>query len=623
MYEKFLKRQFFLVLADIFLINIAVFFALALRFDGQIPEMFLDSFKQAIIYITVLKLIIFYFFGLYRNLWQYASVIELINITVAVTVSSLLMYSLRAFGIVLPRGIYIIDWVLAILLIGGVRFALRIVQDVIVDRAEGYLKKVLIIGAGEAGVMVAKEIDRNRHKLLSKPAGYIDDDPKKKGKFIHNVPILGGREHIPQIIKEKGIDEIIIAIPSAPQKSIRQIVDVCKDFQVKLKILPGVFELIDEKVSLKKMRDVDIEDLLRRESVKANLSEIVDYIKDEVVLVSGGGGSIGSELCRQILKYNPKKLVLFGHGENSVFNIHKELTKKFPNTEISPVIGSVQEKSRIEDAFSFHKPTLVFHAAAHKHVPLMEKNLKEAIRNNILGTRNLALVSHKHGSKHFVLISTDKAVNATSIMGATKRVAEMIIQAIARFSETKFCAVRFGNVLGSRGSVVLLFREQIADGGPVTITHPDMVRYFMTIPEAVQLVIQAGAMGKNGEIFVLNMGEPVKILDLANDLIKLSGYEPGKDIDIVYTGIRPGEKLYEEMLTAQEEISTTTHEKIYIAKSNGSSELLKELVHISKLLQMDHMMLAGLIPGLDREINIAVDQKESFEREKNENKNKQ
>ncbi len=607
MYQKILSRQIVLFISDMLFVNIALFTALLLRFDGQVPVAYLVLFWQTALIFTFIRLSIFFLAGLYRNLWQYASVRELIHIVAAVSISTTAIYLASLFSFSLfPRSVYVISWLLQLLLIGGTRLGVRILQSMVHKKMEGYQKRVLIVGAGEAGAVVAGELKKNREDFYYKPVGFIDDNPEKKGKYLQGIKILGGREVLPEIIQSLKVDEVIVAIPSAPKKILKEIADICKNFPVRLKTLPGVYELIEGTVSLKALRDVNIEDLLGRDSVKLNMTEIAEYLEGKTVLVTGGGGSIGSELCRQVFKYRPQRLLIFGHGENSIFNIYRELLQNYPGKDIIPLIGSVQDPARLEEVFSLYKPHVVFHAAAHKHVPLMEDNPKEAIKNNVFGTRNVAQAAGYYQAKYFVLVSTDKAVNPTSVMGATKRVAEMMVQAMSVGSSTRFCAVRFGNVLGSRGSVVPLFREQIAAGGPVTVTHPEMVRYFMTIPEAVQLIIQAGAMGRKGEIFVLDMGEPVKIVDLATDLIRLSGFEPGRDIDIVFSGIRPGEKLYEETLTEMEGVTSTRHEKIYIAQPNGLESFKEELKAVNKVLKIDENLLNRIVPLQRKEKDTAV-----------------
>jgi len=413
--------------------------------------------------------------------------------------------------------------------------------------------------------MVAKEL-ANHPEIGKRAVGFIDDDPSKANSVLMGLPVLGTRDGIRRVIHDYGVNEVIVAMPSAPGGVIRATMDACKDLKVRIKTLPGVYELVDGKVSVKQLRDIQIEDLLGREPVDLDLDQIGAYLAGQTVLVTGAGGSIGSEICRQITRFKPKSIVLLGHGENSIFEIEQELDRRHPGQHTVAVIADVRDEHRIGRVFEQYKPDVVFHAAAHKHVPLMEANPEEALTNNVFGTRNVARAADKHGSKRFVMISTDKAVNPISVMGMSKRVAEMVVQAIGSTSRTKFMAVRFGNVLGSRGSVVPMFRKQIAEGGPVTVTHPDMTRYFMTIPEAVQLVIQAGAMGHGGEVFVLDMGEPIKITRLAEEIIRLSGMEPGKDMEIVYTGVRPGEKLFEEILTTEEVATTTRHKKIFVAK---------------------------------------------------------
>jgi FlaA1/EpsC-like NDP-sugar epimerase len=450
--------------------------------------------------------------------------------------------------------------------VGGSRFILRTFNGVtpMLRRPEG-VRNVMVIGAGEAGSLVIQEFKKHPD-LKMRPVVLIDDDVNKHGMRIHGVRVFGGRNIIPEMVQKKNIKEIVIAMPSIDRLQIREIVSICSETKCKLKIVPGVYEVLDGKVSINRIRDVKIEDLLGREPVKVNLEEISGYIKNKVVLVTGGGGSIGSELCRQIARFEPKELLIFDISENNVYSLEYDLKTLFPNLKYSALIGSVRDRERLESVFDQYRPDVVFHAAAHKHVPLMELNATEAIKNNVFGTLNVAQIADKYKVERFTLISTDKAVNPTNIMGASKRIAEIIIQMMSMKSKTVFSAVRFGNVLGSEGSVIPLFRKQIESGGPVTVTHPEVIRYFMTIPEAVQLVIQAGALAKGGEIFILDMGEPVKIADLAQDMIKLSGLEPDVDIDIEYIGLRPGEKLYEELLLNEEGITATKYKKIYIAK---------------------------------------------------------
>jgi len=443
----------------------------------------------------------------------------------------------------------------------------------LLHKASQKAKRVLIIGAGQAGESILREIRRNVN-LPIQVVGLIDDSLKKHNQIIHGVQVLGGSDQIANAVKEHSVDEIIIAIPSASGQELRRIIKLCQDTRVRFKTLPGLQDIIAGKLVSMQLRDIAIEDLLRRPPAEINLAEIAAYVTNKVVMVTGAGGSIGSEICRQILPFQPSKLILLGHGENSIFKTNQDLqnNESLGNIALIPIIADIQDREKIASLFASYRPEIIFHAAAHKHVPLMELNPEEAIKNNILGTRNLVDAAHNAKVERFVMISTDKAVNPTSIMGASKRIAEKILKCYARRSQTRFVAVRFGNVLGSRGSVIPLFKEQIEKGGPITITHPKMIRYFMTIPEASKLVIQAGSYGKGGEVFILDMGEPVRIIDLAEDLIRLSGLEVGKDIEIRFTGIRPGEKLYEELLTASEGITATRNRKIFIARPEEVDE---------------------------------------------------
>lgn len=560
-------RKLYLIILDIVLINIAFYIALYLRFEGVIEEQYLQVYLQNAIAITIIKVIVLDYFKLYKSLWEYASIEELAKIVIAAIVSNTAVISYLVIKQAhLPRSVYILTAMLDIFLIGGIRFSYRAFRKVKrYDLSRNDEKRVMVIGAGDAGAMIIKEL-KNHTELNSKPVAIIDDDMKKEGQNINGVPILGQRYDILSISIKKKIDEIIIAMPSASKEIIREIVDECKRTKCKLKIVPGMYELIDGKVSIQKIRNVQIEDLLGRDEIKLNTDKISEYLMRKTILVTGGGGSIGSELCRQISKFNPSQLIILDIYENNAYDIQNELKRKYKDLNLEVVIASVRDKTRIEEIMSSFKPDVVFHAAAHKHVPLMEDNPSEAIKNNVFGTLNVAQASDKYGVKKFVMISTDKAVNPTNVMGATKRICEMIIQSMDKRSKTGFVAVRFGNVLGSNGSVIPLFKKQISEGGPITVTHPDIIRYFMTIPEASQLVIEAGAMAHGGEIFVLDMGEPVRIIDLAKDLIKLSGFEPEKDIPIEITGLRPGEKLYEELLLDEEGVESTAHKKIFIGK---------------------------------------------------------
>lgn len=561
-----------LVVIDAILMNLAFLLAFYIRFDGNIMgDMAVGYFSVYIenaFILTMIKLVLLYIFGLYKNLWKYASIEEVLQIVGAAFVANtgVVTYMMMTQQ-KLPRSIYILIFLLDTVLIGGIRLSYRATRGI---RKYGFYRKgkqkrIMVIGAGQAGAMVIKEL-RRHDDLKSKAVAIIDDDESKLGARIHGVPVLGDRYHIKKVAEAEKIDEIIIAIPSGYKNEIREIVEECSKTKCKLKIVPGIFELIDGQVSIKEIRDVEIEDLLGRDPVKVDLDEISSYLTDKVILVTGGGGSIGSELCRQIANFHPKKLLILDIYENNAYDIQNELKRKHSQLHLDVLIASVRDKERLKEIFTTYRPEVVFHAAAHKHVPLMEANPQEAIKNNIFGTKNVAECAHEFGSRRFVLISTDKAVNPTNIMGATKRVAEMLIQSMDRISKTEFVAVRFGNVLGSNGSVIPLFKKQIATGGPVTVTDAEMTRYFMTIPEAVQLVIQAGSMAKGGEIFILDMGEPVKIMDLARNLIRLSGFEPDVDMPIEIIGLRPGEKLYEELLMDEEGLAATKHNKIFVGK---------------------------------------------------------
>lgn len=562
------KRAILLMLFDTVGISLSYLLALYLRFDGRVDPIYVYNLANHMAIITIIKLSVYYFFKLYKSLWEYASIDEMIEVVggsiVANLLSSLYMHFI---DVGIPRSIYFMVPVIDMVFIGGVRFFYRVLRRLkhgVFNGVKDY-KRILIVGAGAAGAMVIKEL-RNHDTLNSWPVAIVDDDPQKRRQNINGVPVVGNRKDIKRVCKEYEIDEIIIAIPSANSKDIKDIVGECKKTKVKTKILPGVYELIDGQVSVSKIRDVEIEDLLGREEVHLNMDEICQYIKDKKVLITGGGGSIGSELCRQVARFKPKELIILDIYENNAYDIQNELLSRYDNLPMKVVIASIRDKQRMEEIFAAEGIDVVFHAAAHKHVPLMEENPTEAIKNNVFGTLNVVESAGKYGVEKFVLISTDKAVNPTNVMGATKRIAEMIVQLANTFSHTEYVAVRFGNVLGSNGSVIPLFKKQIAAGGPVTVTHPKVIRYFMTIPEACQLVLQAGAMAEGGEIFILDMGEPVRIMDLAKDLIRLSGFEPEVDIPIEITGLRPGEKLYEELLVNKKEVDTTSHHKIYIEK---------------------------------------------------------
>lgn len=576
---KLSKKQIFLLVCDIVLIQVALVTSFLLRFEGTLPNEFLRIYGPLIIPITFIKIGIFIFNKVYKKVWRYANINELMSIIQGVSASSVVFIGyVFFFRISFPRSIVLLDWMLTLIMVGGLRLLFRIWREYKKrDSNRQDARRVLIVGAGDAGEMVLKEFMKHR-ELNTKIIGFIDDDLSKLYLEIHGVRVIGNRQHIPQIIEKYKVDDVIIAIPSASGLEIREIHSLCvQKSNVTVRILPGVYEIINGDVFLNQIREVQIEDLLGREPVKINMDEVAAYLTDKTVLITGGGGSIGSELCRQVVRFNPDKLVIFDINENNIYDIELELTRIYTTLNIIPVIGSVRDKDKLRQVFHKYRPNVVFHAAAHKHVPLMEHNPEEAVKNNIFGTRNVADVADEFGVERFVLISTDKAVNPTNIMGATKRVAEMIIQDLGHKSQTKFVAVRFGNVLGSRGSVIPMFKKQIAQGGPVTVTHHEITRYFMTIPEASQLVIQAAAIGRGGEVFVLDMGKSVKIMDLAKDIIELSGLKVGEDIEIQVTGLRSGEKLYEELLSDKEGTVATKHERILIAKLDEfDSSLLKQ-----------------------------------------------
>jgi len=584
-----ISRKIAFMLADIILTNCAFVGALLLRFDGNIPQQYLLAYYRYGFILSVLAVLVFALLNLYTNLWQYASVYELGNIFVAISVFSGLNWIF--FQIVsesLPRSVYIIIWGLMLFLIGGIRLARRLLASwrFLPTLHAKPKSNLLVIGAGQAGSMVIKELFE--HPELGRPVAVLDEDPLKKGLRIHGVPVLGTMASLDKVLAKYKVHEILIAIPSANEDDVRRIINQCKKTGCKLKRLPGIFSIINGRISVQQIRDVKITDLLGRPEVDLDMKSICSYLKGQVVMVTGAGGSIGSELCRQIARFEPKLLVLLDNYENNLYELQLELKHAYPEQQLTALIGSVQDEKRIDSVMVQHRPQVVFHAAAHKHVPLMEDSPTEAIKNNILGTINVAKAADRHNVKKFVLISTDKAVNPTNVMGASKRVAEIAIQQINKNSKTEYAAVRFGNVLGSNGSVIPIFQKQIARGGPVTVTHPDVTRYFMTIPEAVQLVVQAGALAKGGEVFILDMGEPVKIVDLAKDLIALSGYKEN-EIEIVFTGLRPGEKMYEELLLDVETSDKTSHSKIFICQSCDSKAAIKEEFHfLQKILRVRH-----------------------------------
>ena len=545
--------------------------SLWLRFDGNVPVRFMISFQDLILPYTFIMILVFTVFGLYHRLWQYATTEDLLSLAGAITIGIVLFFLftllLSQEEYLLPRSVFIISWLLNFCLIGFSRLTWKFYRGNLSGMSRNSdLKPALIVGAGDAGAIIARELKNHAGTGydISFPVGFVDDDMTKKNQKMCGLPVLGNRRDIPKLVENYKISEVIIAMPSAPSSVVREVVDICYKTGVQLKIVPGLYELIDGRVSISQVREVQVEDLLDRAPVKVDLDSIAGYLKDRIVLVTGAGGSIGSELCRQIARFYPRKLIILDHSENSIYDIYSQLTSQFSSVIVDPVVADIKDEFCMQTLFSKTKPHVVFHAAAHKHVPLVEQNAAEAVKNNILGTWNIVQAAHCNEVEACIFISTDKAVNPTSIMGATKRIAEMLVQSIASNSNTRFAAVRFGNVLDSRGSVVPLFKRQILEGGPITVTHPEMTRYFMTIPEAVQLVIQAGTFADNGEVFVLDMGEPIKVLDLARKMIKLAGLRPQEDIEIVFTGVRPGEKLHEELHSAEEGFNNTWHHRIYV-----------------------------------------------------------
>jgi FlaA1/EpsC-like NDP-sugar epimerase len=564
-----LRKTDLIFLLDIVFINISILLSYYLRFDFNfnIREDFARFIPMLLAITTIVKIVTFLFFKMYKSIWRYAGVYDITNNLMAIALSNIIIMGIIFLTpLQAPKSIFIIAGLIDAVFINGIRFGMRIIRRLIIGEARNVngKKRVLIIGGGEAGAIIIKEL-REKKELNSIPVAVIDDDYAKRGKVLDGVSISGSRSDINEIVKLKKINEIIIAIPSAGRNELQDIYNTCIETKCRVKTLPSVSQLINEQYIATKVRDVNIEDLLIREPVKLNKEGISSYIRGKRVLITGAGGTIGSELSRQIAEYMPEKLILLDNYENNLFNIANEI-QNLNLDDMNTIIASIRDKKRLDEIFTEFKPDVVFHAAAHKHVHLMELNKTEAIKNNVFGTLNLIDLSDIHNVEKFVLISSDKAVNPTNIMGASKRIAEMIIQAKNKHSLTNFVAVRFGNVLGSNGSVVPLFKKQIENGGPVTVTHPDITRYFMTVEEAVSLVLEAGYMAEGGEVYVLDMGEPVKIYDLAKNLIKLSGLELGKDIEIDFIGLKKGEKLYEELLLDEEGISSTHVNKIFIAK---------------------------------------------------------
>lgn len=562
------KKRLIVIFLDLILIAFCYFLAFLIRFEMDIPLVFLIEMLKALPIVIILRLICFWLFGLYKGMWRFASTEDLISILKATSISSILivlsLYLINQFR-GYPRSVFFIDWLLLVIFIGGFRFSIRLFKDIVHSNREAG-KRTLIVGAGSAGESILHEMIKNG-KLDYNPIGLIDDDPLKKGLKLHGIKVLGTREDIPEVAKNYGIEEIIISIPSATNTQIKDIIGRCIKSRAKFKTVPTLTEIINGELSASQIREVQMEDLLGREPLEIEMGRIRTEFSGSKVLVTGAGGSIGKELCRQISKFHPEELILFDHAENSVFYIDRDLHEDFPSLNCIPLVADVSDKKSTDQILAEHKPHVIFHAAAHKHVPLMELNAGEAVRNNVLGTKVISDLAVKHNVDKFIFISTDKAVNPKNFMGATKRIGELYVASLAQVNSTRFMSVRFGNVIGSTGSVVRLFKEQIQHGGPITVTHPKATRFLMTIPEAVQLILQATSMGQGGEIFVLDMGKPINIMDLAKTMISLSGFKPEKDIPIFITGLRSGEKLTEELFDDENErLKSTDHEKIYVVE---------------------------------------------------------
>lgn len=595
-------RVIFLALVDLVVIQFSAFMALLARFDFSYTllreSMLLDALLRYAPWFTMLTVLIFIPFKLYSSLWEFASVDELLHILLAAMAVAVLQFAAIVLNLVdLPLSFPMLNAMFLAVLTVLFRFSYRMARSIARRRSRrGVQARTMLIGAGSAGMQTLREFETSENSK-NHVVCIIDDDPQKTGRYLNNVKIVGTRCDIAKAAQDYRVEEIVFAIPAAPTQQRKQILKLCQETGCKLKILPGISQLANGEVKVQKIRDVDVLDLLGRDSVQVDLSQIAEYLSGKTVLVTGGGGSIGSELCRQIAGHRPKRLVIFDIYENNAYDIQQELRRTHPGLELITLIGSVRDTERVNMLFETYRPEIVFHAAAHKHVPLMEDSPNEAIKNNVFGTYHVARAADRYGTKTFVLISTDKAVNPTNVMGASKRICEMIVQTMANRSATKFVAVRFGNVLGSNGSVIPLFKRQIAEGGPVTVTHPDIIRYFMTIPEAVQLVLQAGAYANRGEIFVLDMGEPVRIDDLARNLIRLSGFTPDEDIEIRYTGLRPGEKLFEEMLMDEEGLRETANKLIHIGQPIRISEehFLEQLAQLETACEQNSPQIRALI----------------------------
>lgn len=610
------SRMIALFIVDMLTVVLDSYLAIILRFKLDniwVPEEYMSSVEHYMIINVITTIIIFLLLNLYNRVWSYASLYEMLLIVCAAMLST----AFQAFGFSLlylpiPRSYYFFYFILLSITTLITRFSYRILHTMQngIKKSAKHSRNTIVIGAGEAGNMIIKELKSSKY-LNQKVVCVIDDNPSKKGKYIHGIRIVGGRDMIQEAAKKYDAEEIILAIPSAGNKATRDILRICNLTDCKLKILPGMYQLINDEVGVSNLREVSIEDLLGRDTINIDMESVGQYVSNKRVLVTGGGGSIGSELCRQIAAHNPKLLIIFDIYENNAYEIQQELIRKYPNLKLEVLIGSVRNTSRIESVMEYYRPDVVFHAAAHKHVPLMEDSPNEAIKNNVFGTYKTARAADKYGVKKFVLISTDKAVNPTNIMGASKRMCEMIVQTFSKYSRTEYVIVRFGNVLGSNGSVIPLFKKQMEAGGPVTVTHPDIIRYFMTIPEAVSLVLQAGAYAHGGEIFVLDMGEPVKIADLAKNLIRLSGYTLGVNMEIKYTGLRPGEKLYEELLTKEEGLQKTANDLIFIGKPLEFDEVhfLSQLRELEKAAMEESPDIKEKVAGIISTYHIRSEDK--------------
>lgn len=593
-----ITRILLLVVTDMVAVMASSALSLYVRYEFSfmsIEPQFWKAIQDAYLLNVFVTLIIFYIFRLYNSVWRYASDTEMVNVVIAVTICSIMQPVIFwLLGTYVPRSFPFFYGFFMAIFTGGVRFSYRFLRMVQNKRLNHFntpeRQNYMIVGAGASGNAILQEVQSSKY-LSMHVACFIDDNPGCQGKYLRGVPIVGGREKIAESVEKYDVDEIIIAIPSASRSELKPLLEICKETGRRIQILPGMYQIIKGDVNVSNLREVQIEDLLGRDPIEVNVDEIIGYVRDKVVLVTGGGGSIGSELCRQVARHSPRRLVILDIYENNAYEIQQELRRDYPELDLEVLIGSVRNTMRVDEIFREYRPDIVYHAAAHKHVPLMEDSPNEAVKNNVFGTYKTAQAADKHGVHRFVLISTDKAVNPTNIMGASKRICEMIIQMMNQRSKTDFVAVRFGNVLGSNGSVIPLFKKQIEQGGPVTVTHPEIIRYFMTIPEAVSLVLQAGALAKGGEIFVLDMGEPVKILDLAKNLIRLSGYKPFEDIQIEFTGLRPGEKLYEELLMSEEGLQETENKLIHIGKPIEFDEgkFLSDLEELRRIAEEDSL----------------------------------